>query len=151
MSDYSEDLRRRIWKRLRTVRGKDPNNFRLDPAGALIEWDEYGKYSPNGWQVDHAFPKKKLEENGIKEELWDDIEDLRPFNSTNNELKGDYFPEYTRAVYYDERTDKNLEDGVSPYIVNHEVQKVIQKHFQLPVNLFGFGKKSVTLPRKKFD
>jgi len=139
MSEFSEELKIKIWKRLRTVKDKDPNKFRLDPAGALVEWDEYGKFSPNGWQVDHAFPKKKLEENGVKEELWDDIVDLRPFNSANNELKGDEFPNYKRAVYYDEYTDKNLEDGVSPYIVNREVQKAIQKHYQLPVWLFGYG------------
>lgn len=140
MSEYSEDLRRRIWGLLRTVKDKDPNNFRLDPAGALIEWDEYGTYSLNGWQVDHAFPKKKLEENGVKEEKWDDIVDLRPFNCANNEKKGDDFPRYTRAVCYDEYADKNVEDGETSYIVNREVQKAIQKHYQLPIQLFGDGK-----------
>ncbi len=149
MSEYSEDLRRRIWNRLKTVDGKAPESFRLDAAGALIKWEDYGEYTPNGWQVDHAFPQKKLEENGVKEEKWDDIVDLRPFNSANNEMKGDDFPQYIRAVYYDEHADKNVEDGDTAYIVNREVQNAIQKHYQLPIRLFGDGSKKIVLKRKK--
>lgn len=139
MEDYKEELRKRIWNRLRIVKGKNPEFFRLDAAGALIEWDQYGEHTPNGWQVDHACPKKLLEENGIKEDYWDYIEDLRPFNTANNELKSNDFPKYIRAVYYDEHLDRNVKDGVSYYIVNRQVQKAVQKHFQLPIKLFGDG------------
>ncbi len=150
MSEYSEELRRILWNRLTKISGKDPKSYRLDAAGALIEWDEYGNYSPNGWQVDHAFPKNKLKENGIKEENWDDIVDLRPFNSANNDLKNDNFPIYIRAVYYDVHADKNVVDGKTNYIVNREVQKNIQKHYQLPLYLFGDRNIIATLPRKKY-
>lgn len=149
MTDYNEDLKRKIWNRLRKVDGKDPELFRLDAAGALIEWGEYGKFSPNGWQVDHAFPKKKLEKYGIKEEDWDYELNIRPFNSANNELKDDNFPRYIRSVYFNVSTNENLEDGKTPYIVNREVQKAIQKHYQLPLRLFGNGYESVIPPRKK--
>jgi len=145
MAEFNEELRRELWNRLRTVSGKDKDSFRLDAAGALIEWSKYGEHSPNGWQIDHACPKKILEENGIKEEDMDAIEDLRPFNTANNEKKGDEFPNYTRAVFYNERTDKNEEDGRSPYIVNRQVQKKIMKYFGLPITLFGDGHKKTAI------
>lgn len=141
MADYSEELRRGLWNRLRTVNGKDKDSFRLDAAGALIEWSKYGEHSPNGWQIDHACPKTILEENGIEEKDMDAIEDLRPFNTANNEKKGNEFPRYTRAVFYNERTDKNEEDGSSLCIVNRQVQKNVMKHFGLPITLFGDGYK----------
>lgn len=139
MAEYKDDFRRILWNRLRTVRGKKSDYFRLDAAGALIEWSKYGDNSPNGWQIDHACPKKILGDNGIKEEDMDYIEDLRPFNTANNELKGDDFPKYTRAVYFDENTGENVEDRHSAYIVNREVQKKVMRHFSLPITLFGNG------------
>lgn len=139
MADFDENLRLKVWNRLRTVDGLPPERFRLDAAGALIEWSKYGEYSLNGWQIDHACPKKILGDNGIREENMDYIEDLRPFNTANNELKGDNFPKYTRARYYDENMGENVEDGHSKYIVNREVQKKVMKHFNLPITLFGNG------------
>lgn len=139
MAEFDEELRKKMWKTLRKVAGKDADTFRLDAAGALIEWTKYGEQSINGWQIDHACPKKILADNKVKEEDMDAIEDLRPFNTANNELKGDDFPKYTRAVYYDENKKENVEDKKSPYIVNRDVQKAIMKHYKLPIYLFGNG------------
>lgn len=150
MADYSEELKRRLWSRLRTVSSKDKDSFRLDAAGALIEWSKYGEYSTNGWQIDHACPKKILKENDIKDEDMDAIEDLRPFNTANNEMKGDDFPRYTRAVFYNERADKNVEDGKSLYIVNRQVQKNVMRHFELPITLFGDGHKTTAKAIKQY-
>jgi len=141
MADYSEELRRKMWNRLRTVSGKDKDSFRLDAAGALIEWSKYGEYSSNGWQMDHACPKKILSEHGVKEGDMDAEVDLRPFNTANNEKKGDEFPKYIRAVFYNDKTDKNEKDGTTSYIVNRQVQKSVMKHFGLPITLFGDGHK----------
>ena len=141
MTEYDEELRRGLWNRLRTVSGKDKDSFRLDAAGALIEWSKYGKHSPNGWQIDHACPKKILEENGIEVKDMDAIEDLRPFNTANNEKKREEFPKDTRAVKKKKKTDKNEEDGTFSYIVNRQVQKDVMKHFGLPITLFGDGHK----------
>lgn len=91
MSEYSEELRRILWNRLTKISGKDPKSYRLDAAGALIEWDDY-----------------------------------------------------------DVHADKNVVDGKTNYIVNREVQKNIQKHYQLPLYLFGDRNVIVTLPRKKY-
>ena len=140
MADYNEELRLEVWNRLRTVDGLNPKSFRLDAAGALIEWSKYGDYSPNGWQIDHACPKKILSDNNVKEEDMDYINNIRPFNTANNELKGDHFPKYTRAVYYDESKHENLKDGVSPYIVNRQVQKNVMSYYGLPITLFGNGR-----------
>ncbi len=150
MAEYNKELRRELWNRLRTVSGKDKDSFRLDAAGALIEWSEYGEYSSNGWQIDHACPKKILEENGVDEKDMDAIEDLRPFNTANNEKKGDEFPKYTRAVFYNDKTGINEEDGTTPYIVNRQVQKDVMKHFRLPITLFGDGHKETTSNIKKY-
>ena len=150
MAEYNKELRRKLWNLLRTVSGKDKDTFRLDAAGALIEWSKYGEYSTNGWQIDHACPKKVLEENGIKEEDMDAIENLRPFNTANNEQKGDDFPRYTRAVFYNDITGKNEEDGMSPYIVNRQVQKNVMRHFELPITLFGDGHKETASDIKNY-
>ena len=150
MAEYNKELRRKLWNLLRTVSGKDKDTFRLDAAGALIEWSKYGEYLTNGWQIDHACPKKVLEENGIKEEDMDAIENLRPFNTANNEKKGDDFPRYTRAVFYNDKTGKNEEDGMSPYIVNRQVQKNVMRHFELPITLFGDGHKETASDIKNY-
>ena len=150
MADYSVKLRREMWNRLRVVGGKDRDSFRLDAAGALIEWSKYGEHSPNGWQIDHACPKKILSEHGVKEEDMDAIVDLRPFNTANNEKKGDEFPRYTRAVCYNERTGKNEEDEVTHYIVNRQVQKNVMRHFNLPITLFGDGHKETAKDIKQY-
>lgn len=38
MAEYNEELRKGLWNRLSTVNGKDKDSYRLDAAGALIEW-----------------------------------------------------------------------------------------------------------------
>ncbi len=144
--DYNDiTFRKEVWKQGVEVEGYSPDMIRKNAAGAWIIFDRFSQDDPFGWQIDHVCPKKILEENGIKEEDMDAIEDLRPFNTANNEKKGDEYPNYTRAVFYNERTDKNEEDGRSPYIVNRQVQKKIMKYFGLPITLFGDGHKKTAI------
>ena len=135
MADYSEDLLKRLWNRLREVSGKDKEEYRLDPAGALIKWSERTKYSLYGWQVDHACPRNLLSQYGYNDSDIDEELNLRPFNTNNNQLKKDEYPRYTRSMYYDSHQDKNIEDGKTRFYVNYEVQKKIVSHFDLPATL----------------
>lgn len=46
----------KVWKKAKTVPGRDPNVFRQDPYGNLIRKDQYGKESKQGWEIDHIKP-----------------------------------------------------------------------------------------------
>ena len=51
-----DELKEKVWQRAKPVRGKDPKQVRQDPYGNQIRKDQYGKDSPQGWEVDHIKP-----------------------------------------------------------------------------------------------
>ena len=71
-----------------------------------------------------------MQEIGITEEKWDDIENLRPFNAKNNNRKSDDYPEYTRALVFDEAQRRNVESEIGK-VVNEDVQRQINSHYGL--------------------
>lgn len=128
MSNFSEEQLEEIWRKGRVVDGKDPDVYRKDAAGAIIKKDDRRVDSEYGWEVDHVFPRAKLEERGVNEEYCDAIVNLRPFHALNNRKKSDDYPDYTRAIVMNKITKKNYghEKGK---IVNPEVQKAINDYY----------------------
>ena len=44
------------WQKGVIVHTHDPNKFRKDRFGNWIEWNDYGKTSDYGWEIDHIVP-----------------------------------------------------------------------------------------------
>lgn len=113
MSDYTNDQLNKIWEKGLVVDGLDPAVYRTDVAEAMMKRDCYGEEGNLGWEVDHIFPRKKLEELKIPEVMHDNMLNLRPMNSKNNAKKGDDYPEYKSAFAYNENVRMNVEKECS--------------------------------------
>ncbi len=130
MSNYSEEQLNRIWAKGRTVFGLNADVYRLDVVGAMMKRSCYGKEESLGWEVDHIFPKKMLEECKIPEELHDNILNLHPMNSKNNVKKGNDYPGYKSALEYDANLRMNVENEF-PCTVDTKLQAALADLFGL--------------------
>ena len=120
-----QELLRKLWNGRQTVEGLEPDEFRLDPCNALIEWSKYGDpLDDNGWVIDNIVPRAMLK--GAPEEEIDDPVNLRPMHYKNNASKGDDFPIYSTKVKYVEGKNEMIDDW---YEVNEELkQTLIEKY-----------------------
>ena len=134
MSNYTDKELDDVWAKGRKISDKDPNEYRLDAAGALMKRSHRGKDDEFDWEVDHVFPKHRLEEEGIPEKDWNKMANLRPFNAKNNGSKSDDYPQYTRSLIYDEAKDKNVSSDTR-MVVNEDVQRGINRcyGFDFPI------------------
>ncbi len=70
--EVTDQLKRKVWQKGQAVEGFNPDLYRKDPCGAWIVWDKYGvQDSIYGWEIDHIYPKSKLEARGFRAELID--------------------------------------------------------------------------------
>lgn len=122
------DFRKKVWERGLQVEGYNPDEIRKDAAGAWIIFERYRKEDPFGWEIDHIYPPKKLEELNVNENLWDSIENLRPMNFANNRSKAANYPNY--IVKMKSEGDTNVECKEF-FTVNQELQEVLNKFFGL--------------------
>ena len=115
----------KLWKDRQTVDGLDPNHFRLDPCGALIEWSKFGDpKDENGWVIDHVVPRASLV--NVPEDVIDDPINLRPMHVKNNAAKGTSYPLYNTRVVYE--GGKNVDcEGV--YEISIDLQKTLNEFF----------------------
>lgn len=132
--NFTDEELNNVWSKGREILGKDSNEYRLDAAGALIKKSHRGSDDEYDWEVDHIFPKHKLEEEGIPEEDWNKMVNLRPFNAKNNGSKSDDYPKYYRSMIYDVEKDKNVSSNTR-MIINERVQDDINKcyGFDFPI------------------
>lgn len=130
MSNFSDEIVDKVWRKGRTLDGWNSDEYRLDAAGAIMIKSHRGTDDIYDWEIDHVLPKAKMQEFGIPEEKWDDIENLRPFNAKNNNRKSDDYPEYTRALVFDEAQRRNVESEIGK-VVNEDVQRQINSHYGL--------------------
>lgn len=128
MSNFNDETIDRIWRKGLVIDGFNPDEYRLDAAGAMMVKSHRGTDDIYDWEIDHVYPRAKLRDAGISEEEWDKDENLRPFNAKNNNKKSDDYPVYTRALVYNDEKRKNIESEVSK-VVNEDVQRGINRAF----------------------
>ena len=83
MTKYSKERLDQIWNKGETIRGKDPDLYRMDKFGNTMYRHSYGKMSGMGWNVDHSKPQSQ---GGT-----DHLNNLQPMNSRANSAKGDKY------------------------------------------------------------
>lgn len=54
-----KDCKDKLWASAKTIPGKDPNLYRLDPYGNEIYYHSFGKNSEKGWTSDHIKPSSR--------------------------------------------------------------------------------------------
>jgi hypothetical protein len=71
-----------VWSKGRPILGIDPDDWRCDPCGVLIQNSKYGdNSSKHGWHIDHIRPPTKGGTSGVS--------NLQPLQSGLNQYKGD--------------------------------------------------------------
>ncbi|MBI3233185.1 MAG: hypothetical protein HYZ42_03975 [Bacteroidetes bacterium] len=98
----------------------DAAKFRKDLAGAILAFDDYGKESNFGWEVDFIYPESK---GGT-----DDSLNLRPIHWKNKKEKAENYPDYRTAITSDNR--KNIEK-VQAFTVNRTLQQELRELYEL--------------------
>ena len=130
MSNFSDEVVDRIWRKGRTLDGWNSDEYRLDAAGAMMVKSHRGTDDNYDWEIDHVLPKDRMKELGIPEEDWDKEDNLRPFNAKNNNKKSTDYPTYTRALVFDEEKRRNVQSEIGK-VVNEDVQRAINKCYGL--------------------
>lgn len=115
---FREDEIEYAWNQAHAVDGLNPDEIRMDYAGALIMRHAYGdRTSSFGWEVDHIIP---LEKNG-------------PYNNwnytalqwENNMSKGDDFPVWkTNRAFNGRRNEEDAEKQWIGIVFNEQVKIV---------------------------
>lgn len=125
----ADNLRKSVWQKGQVVEGFDPDLYRKDSCGAWIVWDKYGvEDSIYGWEIDHIYPKSRLEARGFSAKMIDDLRNLRPMQHSNNESKSDDYPSYICAVTSEGLKNKYY-DG--PLTVNEATRKILAELYNL--------------------
>ena len=130
MSNFSNETIEDVWKKGRIIDGKDPDEYRLDAAGAIMKKDNRKVNTQFGWEIDHIFPKAKLKEAGVPEDKWDDLINLRPLQADNNRKKGDDYPSYKSEKVMNEDSFRNI-TKIQSWRITDAKQEEIKKHFNL--------------------
>ena len=80
MSNFSQKRIDQVWEKGDVIPGKNPDLYRQDKYGNRMYKPSYGKYSEQGWNIDHSKPQAL---GGT-----DHLNNLQPMNSRANYSKG---------------------------------------------------------------
>ncbi len=122
-----EETKKMVWEKAEEVEGKNKAEFRLDPCGAMIQWDKFrNREDEYGWEIDHVVPRAKLVEAKAPEEEIENSDNLRAMHWKNNDAKSSDYPEYRASVKYE--GGKNIETD-TVFAVNSALQKKLSAIF----------------------
>ncbi len=118
-------MRKKVWEKGQIVEGISPNLFRKDACGAWIRWDKYGvRDNIYGWEIDHIYPRERLERMGFKEDKIGNLSNLRPLQHENNASKADDYPSYTSVVTSEGYKNIHKEQNL---VVNSTVRRILSE------------------------
>ncbi|MCQ2960594.1 MAG: HNH endonuclease [Bacteroidales bacterium] len=83
MGKFTPNRIQQVWDKGIEIKGKNPNLYREDKFGNQMYRYSYGKYSEQGWNIDHSKPQAQ---GGT-----DHLNNLQPMNSRANCKKGDKY------------------------------------------------------------
>lgn len=83
-SAFSDITVQLVWNNATIIPGANPNLYRKDKCGALIQRDRYGMTIRRGWEIDHIIPR---EHGGT-----DLLSNLQALQWQNNRAKSDSYP-----------------------------------------------------------
>lgn len=83
MSNFTKERIQQVWEKGDIIPGKNPDLYRADKLGNQMYRPSYGKYSEQGWNIDHSKPQSK---GGT-----DHLNNLQPMNSLANCSKNDKY------------------------------------------------------------
>lgn len=127
--DVTISLRLAVWEKAKIEPGFDPKMFRKDACGAWMVWDKYGvQDNIYGWEIDHIYPKSRLEEQGVAADKIDHIDNLRALQHENNAAKGEDFPSYTALVTSEGK--KNIYKTRN-LVVNEQVRSILKSLYNI--------------------
>lgn len=80
MSNFTQERIDQVWEKGDPIKGKNPDLYRKDKFGNQMYKPSYGKFSEQGWNIDHSKPQAL---GGT-----DHLNNLQPINSRTNSSKG---------------------------------------------------------------
>ena len=83
MGNFTQETIDKVSDKGKVIPGKNPDLYRRDKLGNQIYKPSYGKYSEQGWNIDHSKPQAK---GGT-----DHLNNLQPLKSKENSRKGDKY------------------------------------------------------------
>jgi hypothetical protein len=98
MSNWTEEIIEKVWKKGEIVKSFTKEKYRKDIAGAWMVRSEYGNQdSIYGWQIDHKIPSAKKGSHSIC--------NLQPMQWNNNQTKDDNFPSFETSITSKEKSN----------------------------------------------
>ena len=82
------DKKDTVWDKAKKMRGKDPAKYRRDPYGNIMDYNEYGKDSNRGWEIDHIKPAARGGSDATR--------NLQALKTSVNREKGDSLKKRSR-------------------------------------------------------
>lgn len=125
--EITTDLVKQVWEQGNVIDGYPANMIRQDACGAWIRFDMYGdRRSVFGWEIDHIYPEKLLQQANVPQEEIDALVNLRPMQWQNNVAKGDNYPQYKSLIVSDDKKNK-IEETLRE--VAAETQEILHNAF----------------------
>lgn len=123
---FNKELIQAVWEKGTPLEGCDPDTYRYDVCGAVICRIQYGnKNADFGWEIDHIYPKSKLEKQNLTDDEIDSYINLQPLHCVNNERKSDDYPTFHVGLSHMRLFHEDEVVEIAP-----QFQQEIKKYFE---------------------
>ena len=85
---FSKEMIKKVWEKAKKIPGKDRTRYRQDPYGNALRYENYGKTSKTGWDIDHITPLSRGGSNNIR--------NLQALQTITNRKKGNTLKKKSR-------------------------------------------------------
>lgn len=85
---FSREMIQKVWEKAKKIRGRDRARYRSDPYGNVLRYEDYGKDTKMGWDIDHIRPLSRGGSNNIR--------NLQALQTSTNKKKGNTLKKRSR-------------------------------------------------------